>query len=46
LAIETFPEYENVILPVILGSTVIFELVGPVATRWALVRTGQIGGDN
>lgn len=41
LAIQTFPEYENVILPVVLGSTVIFELLGPVATRWALVRVGE-----
>lgn len=41
LAVESFPQYENVILPVILGSTVIFELAGPVATRWALLRAGD-----
>lgn len=41
LAVKTFPEHEDVILPVILGATVIFELAGPVATRWALIRTGQ-----
>jgi Kef-type K+ transport system membrane component KefB len=41
LAVQTFPEYEDVILPVILGSTVIFELAGPVATRWALIRVGD-----
>lgn len=41
LAVESFPRHENVILPVILGSTVIFELAGPVATRWALVRAGD-----
>lgn len=42
LAVQTFPEHEDVVLPVILGATVIFELMGPVATRWALVRTGQV----
>lgn len=41
LAVQTFPDYEDVILPVILGSTVIFELAGPVATRLALVRVGE-----
>lgn len=41
LAVQTFPEYEDVILPVILGSTVVFELFGPVATRWALARVGD-----
>jgi len=42
LAVKTFPEHENVILPVVLGATVIFEVAGPVATRWALIRTGQV----
>jgi len=41
LAVEAFPEHESLILPVVLGSTVFFELVGPVATRWALVRAGD-----
>jgi len=43
LAVESFPEYEHVILPVVLGSTVVFELAGPIATRWALERTGDAG---
>jgi len=42
LAVGTFPEHEAVILPVVLGATVVFELAGPVATRWALVRTGSV----
>lgn len=42
LAVKTFPEHKDVILPVILGATVIFEVAGPVATRWALIRTGQV----
>jgi Kef-type K+ transport system membrane component KefB len=33
LASQRFPEIEYVILPVVLGSTVVFEIVGPVLTR-------------
>lgn len=42
LAGHHFPEIRNVILPVVLGSTVIFELIGPVVTRWTLMRVGDI----
>lgn len=41
-AIQSFPEHEEIILPVVLGATVVFELVGPVATRLALVRAGEV----
>ena len=41
LAIQHFPELGDIILPVVLGSTVIFELVGPVITRRILVWTGE-----
>ncbi len=44
LAAQRFPELGEVILPVILGSTVIFEIFGPIATRWTLVRSGDIKG--
>jgi len=42
LAAQRFPELADRILPVILGSTVVFEVVGPVLTRYALTRVGDI----
>ncbi|MEE8529226.1 MAG: hypothetical protein V3S35_00455, partial [Nitrosomonadaceae bacterium] len=33
LASQRFPELKNVILPVVIGSTVVFEIIGPVLTR-------------
>jgi Kef-type K+ transport system membrane component KefB len=42
LASQRFPELKDILLPIVLGSTVVFELVGPVATRWALMRVGDI----
>jgi Kef-type K+ transport system membrane component KefB len=42
LAGQRFPEIRDLLLPVVLGSTVVFELVGPVITRWALGRVGDI----
>ena len=45
LASQRFPELEDVILPVVLGSSVIFEIIGPVLTRRVLVRMGEIRND-
>lgn len=45
LASHRFPEIKDVILPVVLGSTVVFELVGPIATRGTLVRMGDIADE-
>lgn len=45
LASQSFPEFEDVILPVVLGSTVMFALLGPVITRWVLIRVGEVGAD-
>jgi Kef-type K+ transport system membrane component KefB len=42
LASQRFPEYEDIILPVVLGSSVIFEIFGPVLTRRVLIRMGDI----
>jgi len=42
LASQRFPDYKHIVLPTILASTVIFELVGPVMTRYALQRMGEI----
>ncbi|WP_040727053.1 cation:proton antiporter [Thiomicrorhabdus sp. Kp2] len=41
LAIQHFPELKSVILAVILGSTVVFELIGPPFTRVILIRSGE-----
>lgn len=46
LAGQHFPEVKNVIMPVVLGSTVIFELVGPVITRLTLQNMGDIKADS
>jgi len=45
LASQRFPEFEDVILPVVLGSSVIFEIFGPVLTRRVLTRMGEIRND-
>jgi len=42
LSSQRFPELSDILLPVILGSTVIFELTGPVLTRLALLRVGNV----
>jgi hypothetical protein len=39
VASNRFPEYRQVMLPVVIASTVIFEIVGPVFTRLAIRRT-------
>ncbi|MCP5093463.1 MAG: cation:proton antiporter [Gammaproteobacteria bacterium] len=41
LASQRFPELKDTILPVVLGSTVVFELIGPVITRRILMRMGE-----
>ena len=46
LAAQQFPELGDVIIPVVLAATVIFELLGPVATRSALIRVGDVPTDN
>jgi Kef-type K+ transport system membrane component KefB len=43
LASQRFPIFEQVILPVVLGATVLFEIVGPVVTRRVLVTVGEAG---
>lgn len=42
LASQRFPEIGDLVLPVVLGATVVFELIGPVMTRWTLARVGDI----
>ncbi len=38
VASAELPEYKHVMLPVVIGSTVLFEIVGPIATRVAVRR--------
>jgi hypothetical protein len=39
VATQYLPEIGDAILPVVVAATVIFELIGPIATRVALRRT-------
>ena len=39
LAANQFPEYRQTILPIVIASTVVFELIGPIFTRMALRQT-------
>lgn len=41
LARDRVPELAETIVPVVVASTVLFELVGPIVTRIALHRTGE-----
>ena len=43
VATQRFPELADIILPVVIGATVFFEVIGPVLTRLALRRMGEIG---
>jgi Kef-type K+ transport system membrane component KefB len=41
LASYHLPEFKTVIMPVVIGSTIIFELIGPFMTRKALIKAGE-----
>lgn len=41
IASQTFPEHGDTILQVAVAGTVVFELVGPILTRFALQRVGE-----
>lgn len=41
---EQAPEAAATVVPVVVVSTVVFELLGPIATRIALTRAGEAGG--
>lgn len=42
IAAHRFPESADLILPVVIAATVIFEMVGPILTRNTLNRAGEI----
>lgn len=46
VAAERFPEFADKILPIILATTVIFELLGPVIARSVLIKMGEVEDDN
>ena len=41
VAMQRLPTLGEIILPVVVGATVIFEVAGPVLTRLALCRVGE-----
>jgi len=41
LAAQRFPDYRELILPLVIGTTIVFELGGPVLTRMALRHTHE-----
>ncbi len=43
VAAQRIPEAKDVVLPVVIASTVLFEILGPIATRFALKRVGEAG---
>lgn len=42
LASQSFPEFRDIILPVVIGSTVIFEIIGPVITRKVIMHVRAV----
>jgi Kef-type K+ transport system membrane component KefB len=44
LAQEQIPEYGNSILPLIIGTTILFEIFGPLIARWHLKKSGELSG--
>jgi hypothetical protein len=41
LASQRFPQFESFLLPVVLASTIIFEVTTPLITRRALTQAAQ-----
>ena len=42
IAKSTFPQYGNVIFSTIVATTIIYELLGPLCTKYALKKAGEI----
>jgi Kef-type K+ transport system membrane component KefB len=45
VAIEHRPDLGEIILPIVIASTVLFELIGPVLTRTGLIHVGEVHPD-
>ncbi len=41
VAAQNFPHLSEIILPIVIGSTVLFQLIGPLLTRKALIQVGE-----
>jgi Kef-type K+ transport system membrane component KefB len=41
VASNQFPEYRQIMLPIVIASTVVFEVIGPVFTRLAIQRSSK-----
>lgn len=46
VVVQQHPDLQDSVLPVVIGSTVLFELVGPILTKVALARAGEVGARN
>ncbi len=44
LVAERLPELAGQVLPVVIASTALFEIAGPLVTRWHLARAGELRG--
>ena len=42
IASQRFPEYADLIFPIVIGATVFFEMIGPIGTRLALYKSGDL----
>jgi Kef-type K+ transport system membrane component KefB len=42
VAVQRRPDLEEIILPIVIASTVLFEVIGPVLTRIGLVKAGEV----
>lgn len=41
VAASHYPQYAQTLLPIVISSTVVFEVVGPICTRWAIQRNAR-----
>ena len=46
LAMQDLPEYGAIINAVVLAGTLVYELTGPVITKTALLKAGEITPEN
>ena len=44
VASREFPDYGQIILTVTIASTVVFELFGPIGTRWSCKKSAETAG--
>jgi len=44
VAAERFPHLRQTLITIVVGATVVFEIIGPIATRFVLRRVGEVPG--